>query len=176
LVGTIQATEAIKLHLGIGASLAGRLLLIDALRLEFRTVKVRRDPRCPACGTREIRALIDYDEFCGGAPRREANSAAIPEMSPADLAARRKNGQALELIDVRESYEVAMESIPGARHIALGELEAAIPSLDRTRPTVVYCKSGVRSAHAVLWLQAAGFEQVWNLAGGIVRWNEDVRP
>ena len=172
LVGTIQATETVKLLLGIGASLAGRLLLIDALRLQFRTVNVRRDPRCPACGTREIQALIDYDEFCSGGAQA-ATSDAVPEIAPADLAARRASGQALELIDVRESYEVAMASIPGARHIALGELEAAIPSLDRTRPTVVYCRSGIRSAHAVRWLQAAGFEQVWNLAGGIQQWTEE---
>ena len=167
LIGTIQATEALKLILGIGEPLVGRLLLVDALTAQFRSVKVRRDPTCPACGTREITELIDYEEFCGmkkpeAGGRKPGND--MPEITPLELAERLHAGD-VELIDVREPYEWDIARIPGARLIPLGEFPAAIPSLDRDRDIVVQCRSGVRSANAVRQLQAAGFTRVQNLAG-----------
>jgi adenylyltransferase/sulfurtransferase len=175
LIGTIQATEALKLVLGIGTSLAGRLLLVDAMEMTFRTVRVPRDPACPACGTREITTLIDYDEYCGTAPSPMVSDAALPDITPRELAQRMANGDDLQLIDVREAYEWALCRLDGARLVPLGTLDAAIPSLDASRETVVYCRSGVRSAAAAEQLRAAGFE-VRNLAGGILRWSDDVDP
>ena len=177
LIGTIQATEAIKLIVGIGDPLIGRLLLVDALGAQFRTVKVRKNPECPACGTREIKELIDYEQFCGvknsdGGSKMED---VMPEITPPELATRLKDGD-VELIDVREQHEWDIARIPGARLIPLGQFPAAIPSLDRARDIVVQCRSGVRSANAVRQLQAAGFTRVWNLAGGILRWSDEVDP
>jgi adenylyltransferase/sulfurtransferase len=177
LVGTIQATEAIKLILGIGEPLVGRLLLVDALRAQFRTVKVRRNPTCPMCGTHEITELIDYDEFCG-IPQAAATmkqEGDMPEITPIELAERLRAGD-VDLIDVREPHEWDIAHIPGARLIPLGSFPAAIPSLDRTRDIVVQCRSGARSGRAVRLLQAAGFTRVRNLAGGILRWSDDVDP
>ena len=178
LVGTIQATEGIKLLLGVGEPLIGRLLLIDALTMRFRTVKLRKDPTCPACGTRELRELIDYDQFCGVAPvsAAAANANAIPEITPAVLAERLRRGDDLELIDVREPYELSIAQIPGVKLVPLGTLGEALPTLDRTRETVVICRTGARSGRAVKQLQADGFTNVWNLAGGIHRWADDVDP
>ncbi len=178
LVGTIQATEAIKLILGIGEPLIGRLLLVDALRGQFRTVRLRRDPQCPACGTREIQALIDYEEFCG--LRREAAeelaAPAIREITPVELATKRTRGDDFDLIDVREPHEYEIARLDGARLIPLASLAAAIPTLNPDREIVVHCKLGGRSAKAVRELQSAGFRNVWNLAGGITRWSEEVDP
>jgi molybdopterin/thiamine biosynthesis adenylyltransferase/rhodanese-related sulfurtransferase len=178
LVGTIQATEAVKLILGIGDTLIGRLLLVDALRMQFRTVTVRRDPACPACGTRELKALVDYDEFCG---IRQAVAAAIAEpalteITPRELAAKRAQGDDFDLIDVREPQEYEIARIEGARLIPVGQVTQALPSLDRRREFVVMCKSGVRSARVVRLLQNSGFTRVHNLAGGITRWSDDVDP
>jgi molybdopterin/thiamine biosynthesis adenylyltransferase/rhodanese-related sulfurtransferase len=177
IIGTIQATETIKLLLGIGETLIGRLLLFDALRMRVRTMQLRRDPTCPACGTREIRELIDYEEFCGvrQAARVEAGNA-VPELAPRDLAERLRAGDDLALIDVREPHEWEIARIDGAQLIPLASLAEALPALDSTRDIVVHCKTGVRSAKAVRQLQAAGFTRVWNLAGGITRWSEDVDP
>jgi adenylyltransferase/sulfurtransferase len=184
LIGMIQATEAIKLILGIGEPLIGRLLLVDALGAQFRTVKIRRNAACPACGTREIKKLIDYEEFCGvktedGRPKTEdggrKTEEAMPEITPVELAERLKAGD-VELIDVREPNEWDIARIPGARLIPLGTFKDAIPSLDHTRDIVVHCRSGLRSGTAVRQLQAAGFTRVKNLAGGILRWSDDVDP
>jgi len=177
LIGTIQATEAIKLILGIGEPLVGRLLLVDALGAQFRTVKVRKNPACPACGTHEITELIDYDEFCGMKPEAGSRKPedTMPEITPLELAERLRAGD-IDLIDVREPHEWDIAHIPGARLIPLGNLPAAVPSLDRTRDIVVQCRSGVRSGRAVRLLQAAGFTRVRNLAGGILRWSDDVDP
>ena len=178
LIGVIQATEAIKLLLGAGETLAGRLLLVDALRMRFRTVRVRRDPECSACGTRELRDLIDYEEFCGvrRTAAEELAAGAIPELTPSELAARVARGDELDLIDVREPHEWEIARIAGARLEPLGAFAGALRSLDSTRDIVVYCKGGTRSAAAVRQLQAAGFRRVWNLAGGITRWSKDVDP
>jgi molybdopterin/thiamine biosynthesis adenylyltransferase/rhodanese-related sulfurtransferase len=176
LVGTIQATETIKLLLGIGEPLVGRLLLIDALATRFHTVRLRRDPACPACGTREIRELIDYDEFCGVRGVAAPEDEAVPEIAPAELAERLRRDDDIDLIDVREPHEWEIARIPGARLIPLAAVPDAIGVLDPAREIVVHCKGGVRSAKAVRQLRAAGFTRVWNLAGGITRWSQDVDP
>lgn len=179
LVGTIQATETIKLILGIGEPLIGRLLLIDTLEMSFRTVKVRKDPTCPACGTREIRELIDYEMFCGARPSNSPASHAghaqeMAEITPRELAARIARGDDFDLIDVREPFEWEIARIDGARLIPLATLSQAIGTLDPNRDIVVLCKVGGRSANAARQLSAAGFTRVANLAGGILRWNDDV--
>jgi adenylyltransferase/sulfurtransferase len=173
-IGTLQATESIKVLLGIGEPLIGRLLLYDALSMTFRIVNVRKDPKCPACGTREIRALIDYDVFCGIVPRSQEDG--VPEITPAQLAARLRNGDALDLIDVREPAEWQVARIEQARLVPLGTLPSVFSSLDPERDVVVHCKGGGRSARAVQQLRAAGFNRVWNLAGGIQRWSQEVDP
>lgn len=176
LIGTIQATETLKLILGAGDSLAGRLLLVDTLGMRFHTVRVPRDPACPACGTREITALIDYDEFCGTPGGVEpAGEADVAEMTPAELARRLTANATFDLIDVREPYEWEIARLPGARLVPLGELAGAMASLDSARDLVVYCRTGKRSAEAARQLRAAGF-RVSNLAGGILRWSDDVDP
>jgi adenylyltransferase/sulfurtransferase len=175
IVGTLQATEAIKLILGIGEPLIGRFSLIDALGARQRTVKIRRDPTCPACGTRELTALIDYDAFCGITPP-VAPESPLPEITPSELAARLARHDDFDLIDVREPHEYAIAQIPGARLIPLGSFGEAIGTLDPSREIVVHCRSGARSGKAVRQLQAAGFPRVWNVAGGILRWSDDVDP
>lgn len=174
LVGTIQATEAIKLILGTGTPLIGRLLLIDALTMQFRTIELRRDPECPACGTREIKELIDYEAFCGVGPRESGDS--INDISPRQLADRIARGEDIQLIDVREKWEWDISRIPGATLIPLSTLAEAAASLDRNRETVLYCKVGVRSLHAAEDLADLGFTKLTNLSGGIIRWSEEVDP
>src|SRR5436853_3494408 len=135
LVGTIQATEAIKLILGVGEPLAGRLLLIDTLGMKFRTVNVRKDPTCPACGTREIQALIDYEQFCG-VRAAEAEPRAVGgfvEVTPRELQSRLSRGEELQLIDVREQFECDIARIPGARLVPLATLPDVAETLDRAR-------------------------------------------
>jgi len=175
LLGLVQATEAIKLAVGVGEPLVGRLLLVDALRMEFRTVKLRRDPRCPACGTREIKQLVDYEQFCGvrGA---EEEIRGVPVITPRELEQRLARGDDLDLIDVREPREWEIGRIEGARLAPLSSFAEALSTLDSARDVVVYCKVGGRSARVVRQLQAAGFRRVWNLDGGILRWSEDVDP
>ena len=177
LVGTIQATEGIKLILGVGELLVGRLLLIDALSMRFRTVRLRKDPNCPMCGTHEITELIDYDQFCGVAPEATvANTNQIPEITPTELVERLQRGDDIDLIDVREPHELNIAAIPNVRLIPLGTLAEALPTLDSNREAVVICRTGARSGRAVQQLRAAGFRRVWNLAGGIHRWADEVDP
>ncbi len=174
IVGTLQATEALKLVLGIGEPLIGRLNLVDALGARLRTVRIAKDPTCPACGTRELQQLIDYDAFCGVAD--VPDEAPMLEITPRELAARLARADDVVLIDVREPYEHAIARIHGARLVPLGAFADAIPSLDRQRDIVIHCRSGARSATAVRQLQTAGFTRVWNVAGGILRWADDVDP
>ncbi|HEY6088860.1 MAG TPA: molybdopterin-synthase adenylyltransferase MoeB [Gemmatimonadaceae bacterium] len=176
LVGTIQATEAIKVLLGIGETLVGRLLIIDAMTMAFRTLEIRKDPECPACGTREITGLIDYDVFCGVAASGDASAEAVKEILPSQLAQRLERGEKLEIIDVREPYEWQIGHIPGARLVPLGQIPEEIPRLDKRRETILYCKVGARSMHAAQQLANAGVADVSNLAGGILRWIDEVDP
>jgi sulfur-carrier protein adenylyltransferase/sulfurtransferase len=179
LVGTIQATEAIKILLGLGDSLVGRLLTIDALTMTFRSIEIRRDPECPACGTREIRELMDYDEFCGAAVHGAVDagdSRAVPEIEPLELATRLEAGETPDIIDVREPFEWQINRIPGARHVPLDRIVSEIPRLDKRRETIVYCKVGVRSLYAAEQLAEAGVANVRNLSGGILRWIDQVDP
>ncbi len=175
LLGLVQATETVKWIVGAGEPLVGRLLLVDALGMHFRTVKLRKDPRCPACGTREIRALIDYQQFCG-LRGQEEETAGIPAISVADLDERRRRGDDLDLLDVREPHEWEIGRIEGARLAPLSRFAEAMSTLDSARDVIVYCKSGQRSAKVVRQLQAAGFRRVWNLDGGITRWSEEIDP
>src|SRR5688572_4682353 len=167
LVGVLQATEVIKTICRLGDSLAGRLLIIDGLRLRFQTFRVERDPRCPMCSTREIRHLVDYEAFCG-----VAGDSGIASLAPAAVAT--KLGSGTQLIDVREPWEWSICRLPGARLVPLGELEDQIATLDRTREVLVYCHRGTRSVDAAQRLRAAGFTRVSHLEGGIDRWSVDI--
>jgi len=181
LVGTIQATETIKLLLGIGSSLAGRLLLVDTLEMRFRAVKIRRDPACPACGTRELRELVDYEQFCGTPiPGHEqvnlAEVNSVPQIAPLALKRVLDSGNDVQLLDVREEFEWGIAKIEGAHLIPLGQLPERLSELNRGREVVVHCKSGRRSQQAAELLRAAGFQRVSNLAGGILAWADQVDP
>ena len=181
IVGTIQATEAIKLILGLGDTLAGRLLLIDALGMQFRSVNLRRDPTCPACGARTIKELIDYDEFCAGPTHAPAHNEPhetrmIEETTPLELAAKLARHDDFDLIDVREPHEWKIAHIEGARLIPMGQVEEELDTLDPEREIVVMCRSGVRSGQVVRAMQAVGYKRVKNLAGGILRWSDEVDP
>ena len=174
LVGLVQATETVKLIAGIGEPLVGRLLLVDALSMQFRTVRLRKNPRCPACGTREIRELIDYQQFCGIGGEEEPTG--VPAMTVAELDERRRGGAELDLVDVREPHEWDIGRIEGARLAPLSSFAEALRTFDSARDVVLYCKSGARSARAARQLQEAGFKRVWNLEGGILRWSEEIDP
>ncbi|HEY2065297.1 MAG TPA: molybdopterin-synthase adenylyltransferase MoeB [Gemmatimonadaceae bacterium] len=183
LIGMIQATETIKLLAGIGEPLIGRLLLVDALRMRFRTIELTRDPECRACGTGEITTLIDYDAFCGvsAPPAGEgdvgvAADEAPDEITPRALAARLRGGTAPAIVDVREPYEWAIARLPDARLVPLNSLPHAVHSLDPDSELVVYCHHGVRSEAAASWLRDRGFGHVRNLSGGIDRWSLEVDP
>jgi adenylyltransferase/sulfurtransferase len=175
LVALVQATETIKLLTGIGEPLVGRLLQIDALRMEFHEFRVRKDPECPACGSEpRITELIDYEGFCG-VPRANAQ-AAVPELSVAELAALRDRGEPHLLLDVRERDEFERGRIAGSRLIPLGSLEAQLGELAewRERKVVVHCHHGGRSARACELLRRHGFRDVSNLRGGIDAWSLSV--
>ena len=174
LVGTIQATESIKMLLGLGDTLVGKLLTIDVMKMSFRTLAIQKDPGCPACGTHEITELIDYDEFCSSPGARVPS--VIQEIQPSQLALRLKKGEKLEIIDVREPYEWEIGHIPGARLVPLASIAEEIPRLDKGRETILYCKGGARSMYAARQLADAGVSEVRNLAGGILRWIDEVDP
>jgi len=180
LVGVIQATEVIKLFLGKGDPLIGRLLLVDALGMKFRELKLRKNPDCPACGThRTITKLIDYNEFCGirGEERSQEKpvEAGISEIQVEELKRRLDAGEDLFVLDVREPHEYQICNING-HLIPLGDLPKRVHELDSSREIVAHCRSGVRSAKAVAFLQQAGFKKVHNLAGGILAWADRVDP
>jgi adenylyltransferase/sulfurtransferase len=176
IIGTIQATEALKLVLGVGEPLIGRLLLLDALSMQFRTIDIRRDPECPACGTREIKELIDYEAFCGVGVKGHEPESHVGEISPRELAEKIARGDDMQLVDVREEWEWNVARIPGARLLPLGTLGNELASLDPDREVVLYCKSGVRSMQAAEFLADEGFLRVTNVEGGILRWSRDVDP
>ena len=174
LLGVIQATEAVKLVTGIGQPLVGRLLLVDALAMSFRTVKLRRDPDCPACGTRTIQSLVEYMQLCG--LPTHADDADVPAIEPAELEQRLRRGDPLDLVDVREPNEFEIGRLDGARLAPVDRLAELLSTIDLERDVVVYCKVGTRSAQAVRQIRAAGFTRVWNLAGGIDRWSAEIDP
>ena len=176
LVGVMQATEAIKLILGKGEPLIGRLLLVDALGMRFRELKLRRNPECPACGGHPtVTKLIDYNEFCGIRGEEKPVASNVPEIQPEELKARLDAGEDIFILDVREPHEYQICNLNGYL-IPLGELPKRAHELDSSREIVAHCRSGVRSAKAVTFLQQAGFRKVKNLAGGILAWSDKVDP
>jgi molybdopterin/thiamine biosynthesis adenylyltransferase/rhodanese-related sulfurtransferase len=177
VIGTIQATEAIKLLTGIGENLIGRLMLYDALAMRFRELKLRRDPACPVCGEHPtVTELIDYEQFCGIMPEVQSLSNQY-EITPAELAAWLERSDRPYLLDVRNPYEVEIASIPGTSQvIPVDQLPERLSELDSAHELVVYCRSGARSGRAVELLKSAGFRRVKNLAGGILRWADDIDP
>jgi sulfur-carrier protein adenylyltransferase/sulfurtransferase len=177
-IGTLQATEAIKWICGIGTSLAGRLLLYDALDMTFQTIKLKKNPSCKICGSHpEITHLIDYEDFCGASIQGdEVGVKPIKQLAPWEVDQRIKAGEKLTLLDVRREIEQQISGLPGATQIHLDKLEESINLLDKTQPIVVYCRTGKRSARAVRKLEKAGFDQVYNLRGGINAWAREVDP
>ncbi len=179
IIGVMQAIEAIKLIVGIGDPLIGRLVHFDALKMSFREFKVRKDPSCPICSeSPTITELIDYEVFCGipQAAAAEEAEPPVPEIDVETLKQRIDNGDQFVLVDVREKYEYDIARIPGAKLIPLGELHSRMSELDSADEIVIHCKMGSRSAQAVRELQAAGFGKLWNVEGGILAWADRIDP
>ena len=188
IIGVIQATEAVKLILGVGEPLVGRFLIYDALRMKFRELKLRKDPECPVCGTHPtITELIDYEQFCGVAPAVQEPSTANPpgegprsenatEITSVELKRRIDRGDALEIIDVREPNEYQINRIAGSMLIPLGDVPKRYRELNPEAEIVVQCKSGNRSARAADFLRSVGFKRVLNLKGVILDWIDKVDP
>src|SRR6266704_2094768 len=176
LVGIMQATEAIKLILGKGEPLIGRLLLVDALGMKFRELKLRKNPDCPVCGKHpSITKLIDYNEFCGIRGEEKPMEVGVPEIQVEELKRRLDSGEDVFVLDVREPHEYQICNINGYL-IPLGDLPKRVHELDSSREIVAHCRSGARSAKAVDFLRQAGFKKVHNLAGGILAWADRVDP
>jgi len=180
LVGCIQATEAVKLILGKGAPLIGRLLLYDALQMSFQEFKIRRNPRCPMCGDQPtIKALVDYDQFCG--IRGQESPAAMPadaagEITVEDLHRRLQQGDKVVILDVRNPEEYQICKIAGSTLVPLPVLPQRFGELDKSREMIVHCKSGMRSAKAIQFLKQQGFTKLKNLKGGILAWADKIDP
>jgi len=179
IIGVMQAIEAIKLIIGIGDSLIGRLVSFDALKLRFKEFKIRKDPSCPICGDHPtIHELIDYDQFCG-IPQADAEAAKeleVPTISATELKTKIDRKDKFVLVDVREPFEYDISRIPGSKLIPLGELPARLSELDSADDIVLHCKVGGRSAKALRILQEAGFRKLNNLQGGITAWSDEVDP
>jgi adenylyltransferase/sulfurtransferase len=176
LVGVIQATETIKLILGLGETLAGRLLMIDAQAMRFRELKLRKNPECPVCGEHPtVTELIDYNQFCGIRGEERGASATMADMTVEELKRRLDAGEEIFVLDVREPHEYQIANI-GGHLIPLNDLPKRVGELDANREIVVHCKGGGRSAKAVDFLRQSGFAKVHNLAGGITAWAERVDP
>ena len=176
-IGLIQATETVKLILGIGEPLVGRLLLYDALAMRFRELKLRRNVDCPVCGDHPtIRELIDYQQFCGIPNQPHEPVAAEGDIEPVEVKAKIDRGDPFVLIDVREPHEYQICKIPYAKLIPLGDLPKRVNELDSADEIVAHCKSGMRSAKAVDFLKQAGFRKVRNMKGGILAWSDKVDP
>ena len=181
VIGVIQATEAVKLIIGKGEPLIGRLMLYDALRMNFREVKFRRNPKCPVCGDHPtIQSLIDYEAFCGiprrGEEKKETKADGIDEITAAELKGWMDRKKKFVLLDVREPNEYDINRIPGSKLIPLGQVVERAKELDTADEIVVHCHFGGRSAKAAGLLQGLGFRKVKNLAGGIDAWSVDVDP
>src|ERR1700738_5187894 len=179
IIGVMQAIEAIKMIIGIGDSLIGRLVSFDALKLRFKEFKIRKDPSCPICGDHPtIHELIDYDQFCG-IPQADAEAAKeleVPTITATQLKTKIDRKDKFVLVDVREPFEYDISRIPGSKLIPLGELPARLSELDSADDIVLHCKVGGRSAKALRVLQEAGFRKLNNLQGGITAWSDDVDP
>jgi molybdopterin/thiamine biosynthesis adenylyltransferase/rhodanese-related sulfurtransferase len=178
-IGTLQATEALKLILGIGDPLIGKLMLYNALDMSFDFVKLRKNPNCKVCGANpEVTGLIDYEAFCG-VPGHDHDEGAVGggwDIEPLELQKRMAQGNHLRLVDVREPHELEISHIEGAKLIPLGQLAGRLPELDSAEDIVLFCKSGTRSARALELLLSAGFRKVKNLKGGINAWARQVDP
>ena len=179
LVGVIQATEAIKLILGKGDSLAGRLLLVDALNMRFRELKLRKNPECPVCGANPtVTELIDYQQFCGIVPESKQEQAlknGIPQLPVKELKRRLDAGEDIFVLDVREPYEYQIANI-GATLIPQNDVPKRLAEIDRDREIVVQCRSGSRSQRIAEFLAKQGYANVKNLAGGILAWSDEIDP
>ena len=177
IVGSIQANETIKLIIGRGESLKGRLLMFDALKMKFRELRLRKNPDCPICGThRTVTKLIDYEEFCGlRGQEAQQPVAQVPEIEPVELKRKLDAGEDVFILDVREPHEYQICHLNGYL-IPLGDLPKRVSELDSARTIVAHCRSGMRSAQAVEFLRTAGFRKVWNLKGGILAWSDTVDP
>ena len=178
-IGTIQATEALKILLGIGEPLIGRLLLYNALDMSFDFVKLRKNPQCKVCGLDpEVTELIDYEEFCGvpGYDLEKGSVGGDWDITAEQLADKLEHGDQIRLLDVREPHELEISHLDGATVIPLGQLAARLSELDSAEEMVVLCKSGTRSARALELLVSAGFRKVKNLEGGINAWAEEIDP
>jgi adenylyltransferase/sulfurtransferase len=177
IVGCIQAMEVIKLILGVGDPLIGRLLLFDALGMKFRELKLRKNPDCPVCGTHPtVTKLIDYVEFCGiRGEEAPAQQTSAPDIAPSELKLRLDRGDDLYILDVREPHEYQICNI-GGHLIPLGDLPKRVSELDSSREIVAHCRSGKRSAEAAEFLRKAGFRKILNLKGGILAWADEVDP
>ncbi len=178
-IGTLQATEALKLLLGIGEPLIGRLLLYNALDMSFEFVRLRKNPQCKVCGPEpEVTELIDYEAFCGvpGHDHEEGSAGVDWDITAGELAERLQMGNHIRLVDVREPHELEISRLPGATLIPLGQLAARLAELDSAEEIVLFCKAGTRSARALELLLSAGFRKVKNLKGGINAWAREVDP
>ncbi|MDR3755019.1 MAG: molybdopterin-synthase adenylyltransferase MoeB [Terracidiphilus sp.] len=177
LVGVIQATETIKLILGKGATLAGRLLLVDALNMRFRELKLRKNPECPVCGAQPtVTQLIDYQQFCGIAPATKEEIAVnngVPQITVNELKRRIDAGEDLFILDVREPFEYQIANI-GGRLIPQGEVPQRLAEIDRDREIIVHCKTGGRSQRIAEFLKQSGYPKVVNVAGGILAWSSEI--
>jgi len=177
IIGVVQAIETVKLILGKGDSLIGRLMLFDALKMKFRELKLRKNPDCPVCGPNPtVTELIDYEQFCGITPHDAVEVGAEFEITPAELKAKMDRGDDFVLVDVREPEEYAIARIPGSQLIPRATLPERLHDLSSADEIIVHCKSGVRSGMAVDFLKQAGYRKVKNLVGGILRWSDDVDP
>lgn len=175
-IGLVQATEAVKIILGVGEPLVGRLLLYDALAMRFRELKLRKNPECPVCGEHPtITKLIDYQEFCG-VRAQEAPFVPSGEMDVTELKGKLDRGDDFTLLDVREPHEFQIGRIPTSTLIPLGDLQKRLGEVDRSKELVVHCKSGGRSSKAVEVLRKQGYTDVKNLTGGILAWSEKIDP
>lgn len=178
VIGVIQATEAVKLITGAGEPLIGRLLVYDALDMTFRTLKLRKNPQCPICGEHPtIKALIDYDEFCGVSPAQAEPVDAVPEISVRELSERLKAGLgAARLIDVREPNEWDIVRVPGAQLLPKAQVPDHLDELATASELLVVCRSGRRSADIVRFLRTVGFSNVKNVTGGVLAWAREIDP
>jgi adenylyltransferase/sulfurtransferase len=188
MVGLLQATEVLKLLLGIGEPLLGRFLVFDALGVRFRELQLRKSPSCPICSAEPTqKGLVEYTELCGDAPRAQGTgtTAGAPataedwqrlELDVHELRRWQEEGRDLQLLDVRTPVEARIASLPGATLIPVQELHQRFGELDPSRPVVAFCHFGPRSQHATVWLRGQGFARVLSLAGGIDAWSREIDP